>query len=423
MKPNNKLGHAFRIASLLEKLIKKNKLTASEREDIEKWLAANEGNRALLERITDERQLALALVELQGADTENELAKVRIRISGDGRPRRLWRSWAAAAVVLFFLAMGVGIYRYTTSYQAAIARIDVIEDVPPGGNRATLTLADGRTIDLSEAQTGIIVGDGIRYADGSVVLSPKDRKSGSREESSHTGRATYDLQLSTPQGGTYQIMLADGTKVWLNSASTLKYPSKFIGNERVVELEGEAFFEVRNTKYDVQGDSVLTSYRVPRASESVPFRVVSKGQTVEVLGTQFNISAYPDESEIKTTLVEGRVKVHLKEQREGLLLNPDEQAILTDAGIQKRQVDIEQFVAWKNGLFSFRETELRMVMSQLSRWYDIAIAYQGDVPPTYYYGAISRNESLAKVLELLQQSGLNFKIERIQNVNRLTVLP
>lgn len=326
-------------------------------------------------------------------------------------PRTRWMRWLPYAAAL--LITGLAGMWFLRSNRVANQDVVVVNaaDIGPGGNRATLTLADGSTVNLSEAQSGIIVGEEINYTDGSAVLSEQGAE-GTSDPVGGTLTSAQVQVLTTPKGGTYQITLADGTNVWLNSASTLKYPTRFKGNERVVELEGEAYFEV--TAQTAGGHT----------PSRVPFRVVSRGQSVEVLGTQFNVSAYADENEIKTTLVEGRVKVNADASPfEGLLLAPGEQAILTGTVMQKQQVDVEQFIAWKDGLFSFRETELHAVMGQLSRWYDVTIAYQDNVPTTHYYGAISRNESLAGVLELLQQSGLNFKIERVNGTHKLTVLP
>ncbi len=345
------------------------------------------------------------------------------------RARRLgWLPYAAAVLVLTM----VGAW-FIGPDQFAIRKSSIVnaEDIGPGGNRAMLTLADGRTIDLSSNHEGIVVDDGgITYVDGTEVLVASHQTRANRLRTgaeNPIADGLSSLSLSTPKGGTYQITLSDGTNVWLNAASKLKYPSTFSGNERIVELEGEAYFEV--SERWLGGDGRPTR-------EKMPFLVRTNTQTVEVLGTEFNISAYADESVIKTTLVEGSVKViptslrtgtggmgNGTKQSQGILLKPGEQAILTDISIQKMQVDVEQFIAWKDGLFSFNETELHAAMNQLSRWYDIAVTYQDDVPSTHYYGAISRNESLASVLELLQQSGLNFKIEKVQNVNKLTVLP
>src|SRR5690606_2812567 len=307
-------------------------------------------------------------------------------------PRVRWMRWLPyAAALLITGPVGMWFLRNNQVADHDVVAVNAA-DIGPGGNRATLTLADGSTVDLSEAQSGIIVGEGINYTDGSAVLGEHVNEEAAEPMGGMLARPAVHV-LTTPKGGTYQITLSDGTNVWLNSASTLKYPARFEENERVVELEGEAYFEVTAQTAGM------------RSSNRVPFRVISKGQTVEVLGTQFNISAYADEPAIKTTLVEGRVKVEAGESPfKGLLLEPGEQAILTGTVMQKQQVDVEQFIAWKDGLFSFRETELHAVMSQLSRWYDVTIAYQDNVPTTHYYGAISRNESLAGVLDLLQQS-------------------
>ena len=368
----------------------------------------------------------LANTDIPRVDTpETEAAFDRIqyqlmeRVSGrelNAAPRARWTRWLPYAAALLITGLA-GMWFLTGNW---VANQDVVvvnaADIGPGGNRATLTLADGSTVNLSEAQSGIIVGEEISYLDGSVIID-NGQLTMDNDDAPESSLSSINYRLSTPKGGTYQITLSDGTNVWLNSASTLTYPAQFEGNERVVELEGEAYFEVRNETLDMRLET-------PLKSTGRPFRVISKGQTVEVLGTQFNISAYADEAEIKTTLVEGRVKVNAAESPfEGLLLVPGEQAILTGTMMRKQQVDVEQFIAWKDGLFSFRETELHAVMSQLSRWYDVTIAYQDNVPTTHYYGAISRNESLAGVLELLQQSGLNFKIERADGTHKLTVLP
>src|SRR5690606_27967693 len=198
--------------------------------------------------------------------------------------------------------------------------------------RATLTLADGRTIDLSEAQTGIVVGEDVMYNDGSEVMEHRqDNLSGTQKGSLKTNY----FVLSTPKGGTYQVTLPDGSKVWLNAGSTLKYPSRFSDGERIVEMTGEAYFSVIR-------------------DEERPFRVTSNGQQVEVLGTEFNVTAYPDDRETKTTLVEGSVRVALTTgrspvtSRSPITLKPGEQSIVRGANIEKQQVDTDEFTAWKD---------------------------------------------------------------------------
>lgn len=266
-------------------------------------------------------------------------------------------------------------------------------DIAPGGNKATLVLADGTSVDLSAAQSGIIVTDaGISYQDGASLRLPP----------------TEAFVLATPRGGTYRVTLPDGSKVWLNASSTLKYPSRFDGEERVVELTGEAYFEVRQQTQDNRRQTLF-----------VPFLVKTNGQTVEVLGTQFNISAYADEPETKTTLVEGAVRLLAGATGEQVLLAPGEQGTLTSNSLSKQQVDIQQFTAWQAGYFAFSNTPIDAVMRQLERWYDIEVRYEGGViPADRFDGEISRELTLQQVLNGLATTRINYRIEG----NTLTIL-
>ncbi|MFC3198630.1 FecR family protein [Parapedobacter deserti] len=271
-------------------------------------------------------------------------------------------------------------------------------DIQPGRNKAMLTLANGRTVDLSEAQAGIIVGDGITYLDGTSVLGAQDNKG--------RGKGSRPLSLATPKGGTYQVTLPDGTKVWLNSASTLNYPSQFDGDERVVMLEGEAYFEV--------------SEQVTK----IPFKVMTKSQEVEVLGTQFNIAAYEDEQETKTTLIEGRVRVKADPQvatmrktpsatpnTRYVILSPGQQSITQNGHIEVNDVDTSAAVAWLNGRFSLDGKSLHQVMRELARWYDINVKYEGEVPDIRFFGGIHRNNKLSTVMNLLETNGIAYRLE------------
>ncbi len=315
-----------------------------------------------------------------------------------------WLPYAAA--VLLFLSIGIYWYHAGNKPETLLAS-KYGDDVLPGGNRATLTLADGSTIQLSEDHEGIIVGNELTYDDGTSLID-NGKLILDNDGRSERLSPTINYQLSTPKGGQYQVTLPDGTRVWLNAASTLRYPSRFDNEKRVVELTGEAYFQV--------------SIRQNAVGNRVPFLVKTATQEVEVIGTQFNISAYDDEPNVKTTLVEGAVVIHTsisERTQASLQLAPGEQGVYHHGALTKTKVDVSAFIAWKSGLFSFDETELQTVMNQLSRWYDVSVVYQGDIPPTHYYGAINRSESLSKVLDLLKESGLNFKIEN----NTLIVLP
>ena len=291
---------------------------------------------------------------------------------------------AAAAVLL---VVGItGTYRYFQNQEKEMTVVK--NDACPGGNRATLTLADGQAIDLNTQQSGIVVGEEIKYLDGSSVLD--------KQTNVQTSSQTYTL--TTPQGGTYQITLPDGTNVWLNSASTLKYPSRFEGEERVVELDGEAYFEVsKQASKKANG-------------QKKPFKVVSDVQTVEVLGTHFNINAYADESTTKTTLVEGTVRVLTAQT--ATLLKPGQQSNTDTRGIRVADVDVETAIDWKNGDFIFAEENLKSIMRKIARWYGVKVIYQDKLSDDTYSAQISRNKNLSEVLHILELSrGLTFKIE------------
>jgi ferric-dicitrate binding protein FerR (iron transport regulator) len=199
--------------------------------------------------------------------------------------------------------------------------------------------------------------------------------------------------ISTPKGGQYQVTLSDGSKVWLNAASSLRFPATFSGKERKVELTGEGYFEVAHNK-------------------KMPFHVTVNDLDVEVLGTHFNINAYADESAIKTTLLEGSVKV--VKGNETKIIEPGEQASVTTSEDEinvKQQVDLEQVVAWKNGIFQFERADIESVMRQISRWYDIDVDYHGRVSE-HFGGTISRDVNISDVLKMLEMTGgVNFKID------------
>jgi transmembrane sensor len=184
--------------------------------------------------------------------------------------------------------------------------------------------------------------------------------------------------------------LEDGTGVWLNAASSIKYPTAFTGNERRVEITGEAYFEVAH-------------------NADKPFRVTFNEQTVEVLGTHFNINAYADEPAAKTTLLEGKVKLTNKAQSAMLL--PGQEAVLVTNGYQVKEADLEQAMAWKNGIFYFDNTDVKTIMRQVARWYNVQVEYEGKVTDYKFAGDLRRNTNLANVLQILEQAGIHFRME------------
>lgn len=334
------------------------------------------------------------------------------------KPKKLWpKITAAAALILIALSFGLYFYSgtdHTTQYVIRNTR----QDIAPGGNKAILTLANGRKISLIDANRGELAEQsGIRItkaADGQLIytvlaLSP----SGGDAE----GRGGFNT-IETPKGGQYQVILPDGTKAWLNAASTLKYPVQFSKKVRRVELKGEAYFEVSSLK-SATGDRV-------------PFFVNTSTQTVEVLGTHFNINSYEDEEAVKTTLIEGSVRVIVNSdavgkpgrideavQNAGIVLKPNQQSFLKGNYFNVKQVNTEESIAWKNGYFSFTHADLQTVMRQLARWYDVDVEYGGEIPSGTFTGKVYRDMNLSKVLEILTYAQVNFRIEG----KKLTIFP
>ncbi len=310
----------------------------------------------------------------------NVLASVSYPAAAPRSTRRLrWLSGVAAAVALF---ASVGLYTWQQTRYGSGSSSTALESIRPGGNRATLTLADGRMIDLSEEHSGIIVADQVTYLDGTRLIE--------NEGFLQSHRSTFN-SISTPKGGTYRIMLPDGTSVWLNSASTLKYPSRFTADDRIVELAGEGYFSVA-------------------ADKNKPFKVISKGQHVEVLGTVFNISAYADDTAIKTTLVEGSVRL-VGDSAHVTVLRSGEQAVFTKNGFDVQQVDTAEFTAWKDGYFYFNDADIYTVMKQFERWYDIEVRYEINSRSDLFVGKIPRDVDLAAALNILKSTGVNVELD------------
>jgi len=300
------------------------------------------------------------------------------------------RRIAAAAVI--FLLLGAGVYLWVSRVpKADPARtgetaVLLKNDVAPGGNKAVLTLANGSAILLDSVHTGILAQQGnaavVKSNDGQLAYNTLHEK---------PTEVLYNT-LATPRGGQYRLVLPDGSKVWLNAASSIHYPTAFAGKERKVAITGEAYFEVAK-------------------NESMPFVVMANGTAVQVLGTQFNVNAYDDEVMVKTTLLEGAVRV--TKDAATALLQPGEQAQLTKAGEIKlvHDADIEEAIAWKNGLFQLKSADVPTIMRQMARWYDVAIVYEGGVPDGHISGKVPRGMNLSKVLEVFELSGVHFKIE------------
>ncbi|KAA2238944.1 FecR family protein [Chitinophaga agrisoli] len=308
-------------------------------------------------------------------------------------PRRRHTSWWAAAAVVAVCGAGIYIWQRPAAQQAvpAASVATLKHNGRPGGNKATLTLADGSVISLDSTghQTIPVQGGAIQQHNGQLaytVTQPKE--------------ASYNV-LSIPRGGQFQLVLPDGTKVWLNAASSLRYPTAFTGKERVVELTGEAYFEIAQ-------------------NETQPFKVTVGVAAVTALGTSFNVMAYADESNIHTTLVSGAVQVSCPEGSK--VLQPGMQSVWnkTTHVLHIQDADIDRTLAWKSGFFELDNTDLPTIMRQLARWYDIEIIDQSKGKTAGLFGGrISRDVNLTDVLHVLERYGVRFSIEG----NKVTILP
>ncbi|SEO70725.1 FecR family protein [Mucilaginibacter sp. OK283] len=313
---------------------------------------------------------------------------------------KIFASRNVAAAVIGLMIISAGVYYGTrhTAKEVALAKNKTVvkHDADPGKNEAVLTLDNGEKVVLDSARIGTLAKKGNisikKTKDGQLVYQVEEGKA-----SAANGPVAYNT-ISTPRGGQYQVILPDGSKIWLNAASSLKFPTAFTGSQRDVELTGEAYFEVAK-------------------NPSKPFMVNVNALKVKVLGTHFNINAYADEDDIKTTLLEGLVQ--LTSGNNHNLLKPDEQGIVKGDNIQVVEVDAERAVAWKNGFFDFNRASIRDIMKQLSRWYNIEVVYNGKVSDDEFMGRIERNVKLSQVLHVLELSHVHFKVED----KKITVSP
>lgn len=296
-----------------------------------------------------------------------------------------WPKWvAAAAVILGIIAVGTYFWAERTIMPATTEKAGAVAeaDIAPGGNKAMLTLANGAQIVLDSANNGVLATQGntaiIKSQSGQLIFDISKQTAGTDDIAPDAINT-----LSTPKGGQYVIILPDGTKVWLNAQSSLHFPTAFNAKERVVQLSGEAYFEVAKDKRK-------------------PFHVQSKGADIEVLGTHFNVMAYTNEPIMETTLLEGAIKVSKDNRSE--TIRPGKQVQLSDQGMQIRSIDTVDAVAWKNGIFQFNDTHLKNIMRQVERWYDVKIDY-ASLPDKRYNGMVFRNSNLSEVLKMLEMAG------------------
>ena len=304
--------------------------------------------------------------------------------------------WISVAATLLFAISAITIL-FTSRY-SPLQTSGIAQDIPaPKGNKATLTLPNGKVITLNDAKTGVIIdASKLTYNDGSKIENPAI---GDRLNTKYSLQNT--IILTTPRGGQYQITLPDGTMVNMNTASVLKFPSSFAAlKERRVELQGEAYFSVQH-------------------NSKKPFRVISKGQMVEDIGTEFNINAYTDEPTIKTTLIEGSAKVSTQYPPSGVTggglpltrtrevtLKPNQQAVIVNNVLTTQTVNPDEILAWQKGYFQFDQRNLETIMREVSRWYNVDIIYKDQkLRNLYFVGTVSKYKNVSQVLKKLEMTG------------------
>lgn len=308
-------------------------------------------------------------------------------------PYKFWHKFSIAATILITLSAGIFFLLQRTPGLKFEEDHLITQDVAPGSNKAVLTLGNGRKVILNDVRVGTLAKQaGItisKATDGRLVYHVSAAVGSDRAEM----KMEYNT-VATPRGGQYQVNLPDGTMVWLNSASSLKFPTEFkFQDKRKVELTGEAYFEVAHDK-------------------SQPFIVKTNKQEVEVLGTHFNINSYDDEPDTKTTLLEGSILVSRLSSvgKEKVILKPGQQAILSK-NIRVVNADPGGAIAWKNGFFHFKDADLYVVLRQLSRWYDVEVVYQVERTSDEFVGDIPRTVTLATALKILNLGGVHYKVD------------
>lgn len=384
-----------RIRDIEQLLLKRleGELSPPEARRLESWAAESAENRRLLEALSDTDWMMEQLAELDAIPLPVAPARPATPVRRLRPVRRL--GWAAAIAGLLAAGWWLASDRQVRVPKPPVAEAPARPDVQPGQNGAVLTLADGTTIPLDSMAQGVIARQGasrLTLANGQLAYDVQGAE----------GAATEFNTITIPRGRQFRLVLPDGSKVWLNSASSIRFPVAFTGPERPVTVSGEAYFEVAENR-------------------DMPFVVkVGDSSTLRVLGTRFNVKAYPEDKGFTATLLEGKLKVQAGKYL--TILMPGQHASVLPNGVLGKSwtENPEAAVAWKNGLFSFDDKKLDEVMRELARWYDLEIVYEKGVPDIMFGGEMGRNEPLSNVLLGLQDANVKFRIEANR---RLVVLP
>lgn len=360
----------------------------TDKELLDKWLAESAENRAIFERLSKQDSFRKDFFQMVPQEDnvqstmEHVLGKkqIAVEVHPNTFAKRIKKYLPYAAAASVILAIAIGYPYFNTNPATEERKVILAEDILAGGNAPYVKLASGKRVELKNQTEGLVTSAaGMGYADGTLVLAPD------------MGNAVEDYELHTPKGSSYQIKLSDGTKVWLNAASKLVYPNYFTGDKRIVRLEGEAYFEVSKSE--------------------APFIVQTAQQEVQVLGTMFNIHAYPEDLRTATTLLEGSVLVTNANTKKQLKLSPGQQAMVNTDALFVKKMNVQDAIAWKSGKFSFEEKSFKEVMNELARWYDLKIVYKGEIPNATFFGDAYRSNNLGIVLAALQSAEIDYTIE------------
>jgi transmembrane sensor len=373
---NKGLKQAYRTAYLVAGFIRES-LNSEEKKELDDWIKASDENMRLFDELTDEKNLKQSLEWYDRIDTETALKQSREKIRFAGKTIRLWQYSVAASLIL-----AVGILFYWKPWSRASTTTPIISqstDIPPAGGRATLTLENGLVLTIGSKDT--IINRQIK------IIQDKSEIMYSQQTSSAS--LVYHT-LTVPRKGHYKLLLPDGTIVWLNAESSIRYPVAFGDNERKVYVTGETYFEVAKDK-------------------ARPFRVVSDDISIEALGTKFNVNAYPNEPYTAATLVEGSILV-TKGSTENIL-KPGQQAQLRETGFDIVAVETKDVIAWKNNQFRFINAPLESIMRQVERWYDAEVVYE-DQLALHLNATIGRDVPVSKLLHVLSETEqVHFRID------------
>mgnify|MGYP000285607553 CR=1 FL=1 len=361
-------------------------LSSKEKIRLEKWLEKSKENRDFYDKIQNEGRFEREMELLSSIDSPAAFQQLKDSIKPDqiSKPKRSnnWFPYVAASVLLLFVTGWLVNEKFL--FENGEEELLALNDFEPGKEKAKLVLPDGTEMELENKEEGIFSqerGFTVSKKEGQVIFKGDGSSDGDEFLAFHT--------IQVPQGGKFKVKLSDGTNVWLNSSSSIHFPPSFLEKERVVELSGEAYFEVAH-------------------HEDWPFIVMANGTEIKVLGTHFNVKAYKNEPYTQTTLLEGSVAVNYRDMSQ--VIHPGEQLISNDE-LSLKKVSTEEVVAWKEGTFMFKSTRLDDILRQLERWYGIKLSSDVEIPQKHFSGTITMDTNLSKVLEMLELSGaVNFEI-------------